>query len=109
LILINKTYFECVIPERNKRAFYEIVAGRDLFGFIVFRRWGRIGTKGHPKMQQRFTNETEMRMEYSRVCSERIKHGYKLRHGHTNTSILKTLKIVYARTKSSSNHAQQRN
>lgn len=70
------SYYVCIIPERNKKAFYELFAGKDLFGFIIFRRWGRIGTKGQPGIRQRFLEETKMLEEYDRVHQERLKHGY---------------------------------
>ena len=70
------SYYVCIIPERNKKAFYEIFAGKDLFGSILIRKWGRIGTKGQPEKKQRFLEETKMLKEYERVHQERIKHGY---------------------------------
>ena len=70
------SYYVCIIPDRNKRAFYELFAGKDLFGFVLTRRWGRIGTRGQPKIKQRFIEETEMLKEYKRVHRERVKHGY---------------------------------
>ena len=69
-------YYVCIIPDRNKKAFYELFAGKDLFGFILIRRWGRIGTKGQPGKKQRFIEETGMLKEYERVHQERIKRGY---------------------------------
>ena len=76
MIITQKTYFECIIPEQNKRAFYELIAGQDLFGFIIIRHWGRLGTKGQPPKQQRFSHEEDMLKEYDRVHGERIKHRY---------------------------------
>lgn len=70
------SYYVCIIPEKNKKAFYELFAGKDLFGFILIRRWGRIGTKGQPGKRQRFNEKGGMLEEYERVCQERIKHGY---------------------------------
>lgn len=69
-------YYVCIFPERNKNAFYELFAGKDLFGFILIRRWGRIGTKGQPRMKQRFIEEMGMLEEYKRVHQARMKHGY---------------------------------
>ncbi len=70
------SYHVCIIPDENKKAFYEIFAGKDLFGFILIRRWGRIGTKGQPGKKQRFLEEIGMVKEYERIRQERIKHGY---------------------------------
>lgn len=70
------SYYVCIIPDRNKKAFYELFAGKDLFGFVLIRRWGRIGTRGQPKIKQRFIEETAMLKEYKRVHRERMKHGY---------------------------------
>lgn len=71
----KRTYFECIIPERNRRAFYELIAGEDLLGYILIRRWGRIGSKGRPK-RQRFLRREAMLQEYERIHKERIKHEY---------------------------------
>ena len=76
MIIHRQENFECIIPERNKSAFYLMVAGRDLFGYILIRRWGRIGTKGHPKLQMRFTSEEDLSKEYHRVRNERLKRDY---------------------------------
>lgn len=76
MIFRKRTYFECIIPERNKHTFYELVAGRDLFGYVVIRRWGRIDTKGQPRKRQRFQEEQDMMKEYKRIHNERIKHQY---------------------------------
>ena len=69
-------YYVCISPDRNKKAFYELFAGKDLFFFILIRRWGRIGTKGLTGKKQRFLEETGMLKEYDRVHQERIKRGY---------------------------------
>lgn len=76
MIITQKTYFECIIPEQNKRAFYELIAGQDLFGYIIIRYWGRLDTKGQPPKQQRFSHKEDMLKEYNRVLKERIKHCY---------------------------------
>ncbi len=70
------TFLTIIIPDKNKKAFYELFAGKDLFGFILIRRWGRIGTKGQPEKKQRFLEEMGMLNEYERVRQERIKRGY---------------------------------
>ncbi len=70
------SYYVCIIPDQNKKAFYELFAGKDLFGFVLIRRWGRIGTKGQPWKKQRFLEKTGLLQEYDRVHQERIKHGY---------------------------------
>jgi len=72
----KREYFVCIIPQKNKFAFYELIAARDLFGFIVVRHWGRIGTKGQPAKQQRFADEHGMMKEFDRVYRERIGHKY---------------------------------
>ena len=77
MIYYKREYFECIIPTENRYAFYELIAGRDLFGFIVVKRWGRIGTKGQPLKTIRFSNKMAMREEFDRVYKERIKHKYK--------------------------------
>ena len=76
MICIKRTYFECIIPERNKRAFYKLIAGQDLYGYVVIRSWGRIGSRGRPRKRQRFIQAKEMIKEYERVHKERIKNNY---------------------------------
>lgn len=71
-------YFECIISEQNKSAFYELIAGQDLFGYVVIRRWGRIGTKGQPRKRQRFFKEKEMLKEVERIHKKRLQHNYIL-------------------------------
>ena len=78
MIIHRQEYFKCVIPERNKSAFYLMIAGRDLFGYILIRRWGRIGTKGQPRLQMRFTTEEDLFEEYNRVRKERLKREYRV-------------------------------
>jgi predicted DNA-binding WGR domain protein len=70
------SYYVCIIPDRNKKAFYELFAGKDLFGFILIRRWGRISTKGQPGKKQRFHKQMGMLKEYERIRQERINRGY---------------------------------
>lgn len=76
MIFHERIYFECVIPEKNRFAFYELIAGRDLYGDVLVRRWGRIGTRGQPAKRQRFQNNLELMREFKRVYQERIKHDY---------------------------------
>jgi len=76
MIFLENTYLECRIPEKNKEAFYQIIAGHDLFGLVLIRHWGRIGTKGQPKLKSRFESEDELMREYLRVLKTRFKHRY---------------------------------
>ena len=69
-MILKRQHFECIIPELNKKAFYDIIAGHDLFGYILIRRWGRIGTKGQPHMRQRFRNKKEMLGAFEKVHNE---------------------------------------
>ncbi len=75
--IIKKKDLECRIPEKNRNAFYTIIAGRDLFGWLLVRHWGRIGTKGQPKLRKRFSTEEEIRCEFDRVIEKRYSHHYK--------------------------------
>ena len=76
MIRVKTAYLECRIPERNRAAFYRLIAGRDLFGFYLIRHWGRIGTKGQPKLHQRFKTERELMKEFDRVLKKRMQHQY---------------------------------
>ena len=78
MIFLKQAYFECVIPKKNRNAFYHLVAGRDLFGFILVRRWGRIGTKGQPRLKSRFNTREEMMLEFKQVIKKRLAHQYEL-------------------------------
>jgi len=78
MIFDKKAYFECLIPSSNRRAFYHLVAGRDLFGPLLIRYWGRIGTKGQPKLRVRFSSQEKMMNEFDRVTKKRLAHQYKL-------------------------------
>ncbi|MFP7756210.1 WGR domain-containing protein [Thermodesulfobacteriota bacterium B35] len=82
MICIKSAYLECRIPERNRSAFYHLMAGRDLFGLVLIRHWGRIGTRGQPKLKSRFASEEEMLREFQRILQLRFRHGYRVeQHG----------------------------
>ena len=72
---MKKLRFECVIPERNKSAFYEIIAGHDLFGLVLIRCFGRIGGRGRC-LKTRCANTDEMLAECERLQARRLKRGY---------------------------------
>jgi len=76
MICIKNIYLECRIPEQNRAAFYRLIACRDLFGLILIRHWGRIGTKGQPILRHRFKTESELMKEFDRVLNKRIQHQY---------------------------------
>lgn len=78
MICLKTAYLECRIPEKNRAAFYHLIAGRDLFGYILVRHWGRIGTKGQPKLQHRFITEDDLMKGFQQVLKKRLKHRYKL-------------------------------
>ena len=75
--IIKHVYLECRIFERNRHAFYTITAGHDLFGWTLIRHWGRIGTKGQPKLRKRFTTEEAIRCEFGRVLEKRYSRQYR--------------------------------
>jgi len=76
MICIEQTYLECIKPERNKRAYYRLVIGYDLFGLKVIRSWGRIGTKERPRRNDRVNNLDEARKLAGKVLKTRYAHGY---------------------------------
>ncbi|MBV5330136.1 MAG: WGR domain-containing protein [Chlorobium sp.] len=67
---------ECVNPERNRKAFYRLIAMQDLFGFKLMRHWGRIGTKGQPGQSERFADQEGMAKGLRRIVRTRLAHGY---------------------------------
>ena len=67
---------ECVKPERNRKAFYHLVATKDLFSYKLIRRWGRIGTKGQPGHSERFADQEAMAKGLRRIVRTRLAHGY---------------------------------
>ena len=76
MICVERTYLECVIPEKNRKAYYRLVAGQDLFGLKLIRSWGRIGTQEKIRLQERFQNREEMNKAYRRIICTRLSHGY---------------------------------
>ena len=76
MICTEHIYMECVQPEKNKRAYYRLVAGRDLFGFKLIRSWGRLGTKESPRHQERFLGLEDMQRNIQRIVRTRRSHGY---------------------------------
>ena len=76
MVCIEQTYLECIKPERNKRAFYRLVIGYDLFGLKVVRSWGRIGTKERPRRNDRVNDIDEAHKIANKVLKTRRSHGY---------------------------------
>ena len=76
MICIQQTYLECIKPEKNKRAYYRIVVGYDLFGPKVVRSWGRIGTKERSRRQDRTVKMVDARRIAAGVLRTRFAHGY---------------------------------
>ena len=76
MICIEQIYMECVKPERNKYAYYRLVAGHDLFGFKLIRSWGRLGTKESPRHQERYIGLEDMQRNIQRIVRTRKLHGY---------------------------------
>ena len=72
---MKRLRFECVIPEQNKSAFYELATGRDLFGFVLLRCFGRIGGRGRC-LKTRFATETAMLAARDSLQEKRLKRGY---------------------------------
>lgn len=76
MLCTEQIYLECVIPEKNKRAYYRLIAGRDLFGFKLIRSWGRLGTKERPRHQERFDSSEKMKRGVAQIIKKRLSHGY---------------------------------
>ena len=68
-------YMECVIPEKNRRAFYRLIATRDLFTYTLIRNWGRIGARGRLRVD-RFDDEPNMTRSMGQILKKRLRHGY---------------------------------
>ena len=81
MICFEQLYLECKIPEKNRNAFYRLMAGKDLFGHKLIRSWGRIGTKEKIRLQERFPSQEEMTKTYRRILSIRLSHGYIVKQG----------------------------
>jgi predicted DNA-binding WGR domain protein len=47
------------MPEKNRKAFYRLVAAKDLFSYKLIRRWGRLGTKGQLGQSERFADQAD--------------------------------------------------
>ena len=81
MVCIEQTYLECIKPERNKRAFYRLLIGYDLFGLKVVRSWGRIGTKERPRRNERVNDLDEAHKIANKVLKTRFSHGYVVVEG----------------------------
>lgn len=81
MVCIEQTYLECIKPERNKRAFYRLVIGYDLFGLKVVRSWGRIGTKERTRRNERVNDLDEAHKIANKVLKTRFSHGYVIVDG----------------------------
>jgi predicted DNA-binding WGR domain protein len=68
---------ECIKPDKNRKAFYRLIATRDLFTFTLVRNWGRIGTRGRLRVD-RFDNEADMKQSEGQIVKKRLRHGYCL-------------------------------
>jgi predicted DNA-binding WGR domain protein len=79
MIHAEQIYLECVIPEKNRNAYYRMMSGQDLFGFKLIRCWGRIGTQEKIRLQKRFARHDEMKRAYQRILSVRLAHGYTIK------------------------------
>lgn len=77
--ILKLAYLECIIPSLNRRAFYLIQAEVDLYGLMLVRRWGRIGTKGSRPLKVRFENKEDLLAEFARVLKVRFSRKYILR------------------------------
>ena len=79
MINTEQLYLECVIPERNRNAYYKIISGQDLFGFKLIRCWGRIGTQVKIRSQKRFADHEEMNKDCQRILRIRMAHGHTIK------------------------------
>lgn len=69
-------HMECVVPDKNRKAFYRLIATQDLFSYKLTRAWGRIGTKGQPRRSKRFTDQKDMAQGLRKIVRKRMSHGY---------------------------------
>lgn len=76
--ILKEAYLECVLPEKNRRSFYRIMAVKDLFGIKLERQWGRIGTKGRTMPGQRFACMDDLMALFEEVLKIRFKHDYRI-------------------------------
>ena len=86
MIYYEHSYLVCVIPEKNKNAYYRLIAGHDLFGHKLIRSWGRIGSNEKIRHQERFSSKDELSKAYRRILKVRFSHGYKVK-GKSNASL----------------------
>lgn len=77
--ILKSAYLECVIPSQNRRAFYLIQAEIDMYGFMLIRKWGRIGTKGSRPLKIRFQNKEDLLEAFGHVLNVRFSRKYILR------------------------------
>jgi len=77
--ILKSAYLECIVPAQNRRAFYLIQAELDMYGFLLIRQWGRIGTRGQRPLKIRFQDKRDLLEEFNRVLRIRVSHKYILR------------------------------
>lgn len=68
-------YMECT--EGSKRRFYRLSAQPGLFGPVLIREWGRIGTSGR-LMVSPCTDEKELSAAWREHFTTRLRHGYQV-------------------------------
>jgi predicted DNA-binding WGR domain protein len=87
MIAIEHDYLECIHLEKNRNAFYRLIACRDLFGLKLIRTWGRIGTKERIRMQERFDNLEDLEKAYRKIIGIRRSHGYAIKRRQGSITI----------------------
>lgn len=111
MITIKSVYLECVIPCLNRRAFYLILAEIDLYGYMLIRKWGRIGTRGSPPLKMRFKNKKKLMAEFDRVLDVRFDRSYilcgELKEGRGQTK-LKSGQLTTSCHQNTHNHSCSR-
>ena len=70
------TYLEKHDPEQNLHRFYVISVMPSLFGWCVFRRWGRIGCYGRQEINL-YDDLASARIEFNRKQREKLQRGYR--------------------------------
>ena len=78
MIVVKEAYFRCIIPEENRSAFYELRLIRCRDGYVLHRKWGRIGTSGQRSEPEEYRDLESATGGFERVKRIRLRHNYRL-------------------------------
>ncbi|MBS0988650.1 WGR domain-containing protein [Acetobacter okinawensis] len=71
-------YLQRICAEKNEWRYYAMSIQPDLFGgAFLMRRWGRIGTAGHLRLDQ-YADEGAATNALAHLAQKKLKRGYRV-------------------------------